>query len=279
MAEPIFIGGISLARLLLFLFVFVLVLVFGNAVYSLIRRSFDQRISKRSSKWFARSFQYLILGGGFYLSIYKILKLDLTAMAASLGVLGIVIALSSQQILQNILAGVLIFIQRPVSLEDWVSVGFPDTGINRVKDIRLTKTTLEDKDGRIIYVPNSILVTSKIINYTRMSFIEMPVELKVPYNKLEKAKKLIFATISENVRILPQVSADERSIVRKLLKIKSSQKIPEEKFVPRILLTGISDSIATISVRVWVREIQYKEVIISEFLSSLAKKMKKEKIW
>jgi len=247
------------------------------AVKHIIRRILDPKITKKTSKWIAKGLQSLIIITGLYYSIYKILNLDLTALAASLGIIGIIIAFSSQQIMQNALAGILIALQRPIRLEDWIEVGFPATGINRVKDIRLTNTLLEDKDGKLIYIPNSLIINSKVINYTQQSFIEIPFQLKVPYSKVDKAKKIILGSIQENQKILPTVSKKENSIIKKILN--HNPEGLKDRFNPDILISEISKDDITLNIKFWIRSIEKKDEIVSEFLNSLSLKLKKNKIF
>jgi small conductance mechanosensitive channel len=48
-------------------------------------------------------------------------------------------------------------------------------------------------------------------------------------------------------------------------------------FQPRILVSDVSDSGVTLSIRLWIREVNKKDEIISEFLEDLLKKFKEEK--
>jgi len=50
-------------------------------------------------------------------------------------------------------------------------------------------------------------------------------------------------------------------------------------FEPRVLISDISDSKTTLSVRIWIREIDKKDEIISEFLEKLSEKFKEETIY
>ena len=62
-----------------------------------------------------------------------------------MGLVGVAIAFASQQIISNLLSGLLISFTRPIQLEDWVEVGLaPSTGVCRVKDINLMATVLRD---------------------------------------------------------------------------------------------------------------------------------------
>lgn len=286
MAEnKIFIGNVTLETFLLFLFTFILTLIVGNVSYLLMRRLLDVKLSPRNSKLIARATHYAVIVLGLYLGIHHVLGEDLTALAASLGIIGIAVAFSSQQIIQNLVAGVLIVIQRPIQLEDWIEIGgAPETGVCKVKDITLTTTTLRNINGKLVYTPNSVLLSSRIINYTKSGFVEIPVQLTIPYgSNFEKIKRIVIEVANENAWILPNVPVEEKSIMTKILELHHIKRLSEQNFnikmlEPKVLISDFSGSKITLSIRIWIREVNKKDGIVSEFLDSLLKRLREEKI-
>lgn len=283
--DSIFIGNVTLESFLLFLFSFILTLILGNVSYFVMRRFFDDKLTLRNSKLLARATQYAVLALGIYLGIHLVLREDLTALAASLGVIGIAIAFSSQQILQNLIAGVLIVLERPIQLEEWIEIGgAPETGVCRVKDITLTTTVLRNSNGRLIYVPNSAILSSRIINYSKSGFVELPVQLTIPYGAdIERIKGIISDVANENAWILPNVPMEEKSMMTQLLEMPRFKRLFDrdfdiKMFEPKIMVSDISSSKITLSIRIWIREINKKDVIVSEFLDALVKRLRDEHI-
>ena len=186
----ILIGNVNIENFLIFIFIFFITAVAGNASYAMIRKLLDDRLSHRNSKIISKAIEYIIFIAGLSYGFYFILGLELKAFAASLGIIGIAVAFASQQIIQNLMAGLLIAVSRPVQLDDWIEMS--GTGISNVKDITLIRTVLRDSSGRLYYIPNSVLISSTIINYTRSGFVEIPVSLKVPHGSdIEKIRKVI----------------------------------------------------------------------------------------
>ncbi|HUV02544.1 MAG TPA: mechanosensitive ion channel domain-containing protein [Desulfobacteria bacterium] len=281
--NKVLIGTVTLESFLLFLFAFILTLIVGNVAYVVVRRLLDGRLSRRNSKLLARATHYAVLLGGIYLGIHHVLGKDLTAFAASLGIFSIALAFSSQQIIQNLIAGLLIAIERPIQLEEWIEVGgAPETGVCKVKDITLTTTVLRNTNGRLIYLPNSALLSSRIINYTKSGFVELPVQLSVPYGSdLEKLKKTILEVANENAWILPNVPLEEKSMMTQLVEMPRFKRFFEpdfnvKMFEPKILIADVSGSKITLSIRIWIREVNKKDGIVSEFLDAVLKRMKEE---
>jgi small conductance mechanosensitive channel len=283
--DKIFIGNVTLEAFLLFLFTFILTLIVGNVAYVLMRRLLDVRLSRRNSKLLARATHYTVLLGGIYLGIRHVLGEDLTAFAASLGIFSIALAFSSQQIIQNLIAGILIAIERPIQLEEWVEMGgAPETGICKVKDITLTTTVLRNMNGRIIYVPNSVLLSSRIVNYTKSGFVELPVQLTIPCSSdIEEIKRIVLEVADENAGILPNVPLEEKSMMTQLLEMPRFKRLFEpdfnvQMFEPKVLITGISGSNITLSIRIWLREVNKKDEIVSEFLDAVLQRLKEANV-
>ncbi|MBU3967021.1 MAG: mechanosensitive ion channel family protein [Euryarchaeota archaeon] len=246
----------------------------------------DDKLSKRISKLVARLTEYAIFLLGSYYGIYYVLKLDLNALIASLGIISIVVALASRQIIQNFISGILISIERPIRIGDWVEVGMPGIsssvqGISKVKDVTLTRTVLRNKNGRLFYIPNSTIISSSVINYTKSGFVELTIPLVIPYTyDSEKVKKIIKKEADMHPKILPNVHPEEKYIITKLFKLTNiklyKNQVNMSSFEPNVLISDISDSKITLNIRIWIREIDKKDEIISELLETSLKKFKEE---
>ena len=278
----IFIGNVTLENFLIFLFIFLLTVIVANISYALMRRLLDDKLSLGNSKLIARIIEYAFYTLGFYYGVLYVLKMDLSALIASLGIFSIALAFGAQQIIQNFIAGVLISILRPIELDDWVEIS--DTGISNIKEIKLTRTVLRNRNGKLFFVPNSVLVSTIIINYTKSGFIEIPVPLSISYScDFEKVKNIVKEVAQGHPKILPNVSRMEKDIISKLFelsnfKILFKDKMDMSMFEPGVLISDISDSKITLSLRIWIREIDKKDEIVSEFLEKLMTKFKVEKI-
>ncbi|MGD0057379.1 MAG: mechanosensitive ion channel family protein [Methanomassiliicoccales archaeon] len=249
------------------------------------RRFLDSRLPKRNSKLAARMAEYIILGIGIFVGIYQVLNLALEAFAATLGILGIGAAFASQQIAQNLMAGIMIGLERRIQLEDWIDIGgTPDTKPARVKDITLTKSILLDPSGKLVIVPNSTIIGSKVINYTKAGFFEVPLPLTLPLNAdIDKAKRIILDVADKHEKILPNLPPEEKKAAVRAIQLPQFKRLFEnsislESFCPRVLITDISNAKVTLSIRIWIREVSKKDDIVSDFLGVLFKRLREEKI-
>ncbi len=271
--------------MVVFIFLLFFTLFLSRAAYILFRRGFDIRLGKRRSKMYARGLEYTIIATGLSFGLTQIFKVDITAIAATLGLAGIVIALASQQILQNVLAGMLIGVERQVQLEDWVDIGgLPETKPARVKDITLTKTILLDPQGKMLIVPNSVIMNSKVINYTKAGFFEVPLRLMINMDEdIERVKKIVLEEADKDPHVLPKVPKEEKVEVLRVMHLRRlislfENKISFEMFSPRVLIADISDGRVTLSIRIWMREVNRRDDYVSEFLDRLYSRLKAENI-
>jgi MscS family membrane protein len=92
-------------------------------------------------------------------------QINLLGLVASLGIGGIAIAFASQKILEQILWSVVLYIDRPFNVDDYIHL--PDGTLGRVESIgwRSTKVRLSGKNTLVI-APNSNLAQVNIENLT-----------------------------------------------------------------------------------------------------------------
>lgn len=92
-------------------------------------------------------------------------QINILGLVASLGIGGIAVAFAAQKTLEQLLGGIVIYLDRPFAIDDYIHL--PDGTLGRVESIgwRSTKIRASGK-GSLIIVPNSILTQVSIENLT-----------------------------------------------------------------------------------------------------------------
>jgi len=98
------------------------------------------------------------------LFLFTQLGIDIKAIAASLGVGGIAIALASKDTLANFFGSLNIMTDNSFSQGDWIKTSDVE---GTVVDIRMRTTRIRTFDNAMITVPNSQLANSHIINWSK----------------------------------------------------------------------------------------------------------------
>lgn len=96
--------------------------------------------------------------------------LSLTPVFYTSGVVSIVIGLAVQDVLSNLLAGLLLSVDRPYDVGDWVHIGETE---GAVVEINWRTTKLRDRQGDYVDIPNSTIAKERIVNHNRPSSLHL----------------------------------------------------------------------------------------------------------
>jgi small-conductance mechanosensitive channel len=134
-------------------FVMTLVEVIGRAIVASFRR--------RGIEPVGQSIRTIIRGAVYIILTVTIISTLLSnpALAISLGtVMGVIIGFATQNLISNVVSGMMLAIVRPVQIGDEITV----TGsTGNVKEIALIYTVLDTKD-RLYYVPSIVMFTGVV---------------------------------------------------------------------------------------------------------------------
>lgn len=277
---PLF-GTLTADRLIIFLLVVLIGALIGRIAHNLIRRALDERAGRRMSKLIARLVMYSILIAAISIAFNQVLQQELTGLIISLGFVGVALAIASQQIIGNMLSGIIISLTRPIQLEDWVEVGqIPTTGVCRVKDIKLMNTVLRDVEGRIIVIPNSLILNGKVVNYTQAGFTATQINLWVdPKSDMGLIRRIIYEEADRDERILPGIQEQEkRGIMLKLFRspgIRNLLDLNEDLSMlnPQVNILDLHGNRMRLNIRIWIREINKRDEIVSDFISAVRNRL------
>jgi small-conductance mechanosensitive channel len=90
------------------------------------------------------------------------LGVKLSGLLVAGGIVGLAIGFASQNIVENLLAGIILMLERPIKIGNGVNID-GTTGI--VEDIQIMSTTLRSYDGLYIRLPNQKVLTANITNF------------------------------------------------------------------------------------------------------------------
>ena len=156
---------VSTFRLIVGIVLLVAVLVLSGKLSSLL----DRRIAKRTHinaglrYTIARLLRYLVLVIGIVAVLKGAFELDLTSIAVVFTALSVGIGFGLQYIAADIASGFILLFERPVRVGDRITIG-EDEG--DVQSIKLRTTILYTNDRIAIIVPNSRLVSQRVINWS-----------------------------------------------------------------------------------------------------------------
>jgi len=132
--------------------------------------------------------QYLIIALGAIFVLQE-LKFDVTALIASLGVVGIGISLASQDTVANLFGFAAIISDNPFKVGDFIKTQAV-TGI--VESVGMRSTRIRQLDQGLVTVPNNLLSSAIVLNWSRLEKRRLNVTLTVTYGTTsEQMRQLV----------------------------------------------------------------------------------------
>jgi small conductance mechanosensitive channel len=188
----------------------VLILIAGILVSGWVSRWLTAALGRRDLEpplrlLFART-GWALCFAVFVLMALQNLGVELLPLVAGLGVAGAGIALATQGVLSNIVAGLSIIFSKPFKVGEYIAIAGVE-GV--VESITLFNTTLGHVDRSLVVVPNRKVVGEILHNYGRIRQVE--VSVGVAYDSdLAVVVELIRAVLGAN----PHVLRDPQPVVQ-----------------------------------------------------------------
>ena len=141
------------------------------------------------------------------LIILQIWGINLTPVIAGLGVTGVVLGFALQESISNIFSGLLLALNNPFGIGDYVLLGSIEGTVTGMDAICVT---LLSGDNKKITISNKIVLADAIVNYSSSDIRRVDMAVSVAYGSdLEKAKEVI----TNLLKSYPEVLADKPVVV------------------------------------------------------------------
>lgn len=167
---------ISITDIVTSLVVFALVL----GITRVLQRALSDRILPETH--LAVGVQHSLAAGFGYVGIIlaitltlSTLGIDLSNIALIAGALSVGIGFGLQNVVNNFVSGLILLIERPIQVGDWVVVG---TNEGRVKRISVRATEIETFQRASVIIPNAELLSNSVTNWTHkdnLGRVDIPV--------------------------------------------------------------------------------------------------------
>lgn len=189
---------------------------------------FVVRVSLRTIKWLLRrntqiddtqrllieKLTGIVLFGIAALAGIDLLGIDLTALAMFSGALGLAVGFGLQKTVGNLIAGIILLMDRSIKPGDVIVVGDGSmmgggnggsfANVGRVAKIGIRAVSVITRDGKKHLIPNELLMTQPVENWSYSSR-DVRVRMRIPVgydSDLRLAQSLIIAAAKGNPRVL-----------------------------------------------------------------------------
>jgi MscS family membrane protein len=141
-------------------------------------------------------------------------NINVLGLTASLGLGGIAVAFAAQQTLQQLLGGIVLYIDKPFVVDDYI--GLPDGTFGRVESIGLRSTKIRNSGkGTLTIVPNNSLTNMSIENFAVAKKIVSLIYLNFYREVLEDERALIRQVILESTNDIFGIDSRNTDVIFK----------------------------------------------------------------
>lgn len=130
---------------------------------------------------------YLLLSGATIVVLLAFLGVPPENLFTSLSLVAASIAIVSKDYISEIISGMIISFSREISIGDYIKIG-PNKG--KIIDLNLTKIVFLNEDDDIMYIPNTTVFNSEIVNYTRKQIKRVSIEFEVDIKAIKNIEAL-----------------------------------------------------------------------------------------
>jgi len=160
-----------------------------------------QTLTETTKELVLKTFQ-IGLFVGIALIILQIAGIDLTAFVVFGGAIGVGLGFGLQQIASNFISGIIILLDRSITVGDFIEL--EDGRAGTLRELTMRSATLETFDGKDIMVPNEVFITTTFVNWTHNNRKQRyPIVFEVAYGTdLEKLFDILREVVSSHPQVL-----------------------------------------------------------------------------
>ena len=154
---------------------------------------------------FVRKSLRVFIIGLAVLMLVQNLGYSISGLLASLGLGGLAVALAAKDSLSNIFGSLMIILDRPFTIGDWIKAGDME---GTVEEVGFRSTRIRTFPKTLITVPNSVLMNMSIDNFSQMPKRRIKLTVGVTYATSPEQMRRAVAAIRALLRRHPQIDQE-----------------------------------------------------------------------
>jgi small-conductance mechanosensitive channel len=202
-------GGVTLLDVIKSILILFITVILVRILTLYIRRLLKDRVDKDQVGIITKVVSYSIIFIAL-ISILPHLGIPLRGLTLTGGIVGIILGFASQTVVSNFISGIFLIIEKPLKIGDQVEI---DGVTGFVEDVRIISTTLRTYEGIYVRIPNNMVFTTKLTNFTGNIVRRFEYSVGIRYSDdasraIELIKELINGYSFALVEPAPQVFVD-----------------------------------------------------------------------
>ena len=206
----------------------------GLKVIAILIKAIDKLMTNRgvdeTLKPFLNNLLTWTLKFALFIVVAGQVGIDTMSFMAVFGAAGLAIGLALQGTLSNFASGVMLLVFKPFKIGDFIDAA---GHMGTVEEIGIFVTNLRDPQNRLIIIPNSMVGSGSLTNFSNAPKIQARLAVGISYDSnIEQARKVILAVLAKDDRISKEDNLE-------------------------VLVSELGDSSVNLSVRYWCSVADY----------------------
>jgi small conductance mechanosensitive channel len=180
-----------------------LFLVFFWLVYRTVRRVVvgsmkSAGVDASIQDMLGRLIKWSVMGFGVVIACNQI-GIQIAALLTGVSIVGLAVGFAAQETLANFIAGIVIFMDKPFRIGDWVEV---DSTYGQIERVTFRSTRIITGAGEIVVYPNTHMLASKLSNHTTHPVTRVRVDIGIAYKEsIAAAREVLLSIVKDDERI------------------------------------------------------------------------------
>lgn len=192
----------SLGKLLMGIFLLIIgYMLSQRGARTVERRVLTRFVQEDSLRYTLRRFIFFFFLFLSTLFTLGALNVPITIFTVFGGALAVGIGFGSQQVINNFISGILVLVERPIRVGDFVEV---EGVTGQVVSIGIRATNIRTGTNSIVIIPNTVFIQGKLVNWTLAGSVGVAVRVGVSYQTdVKRFAQLAITTVGQIGDVLP----------------------------------------------------------------------------
>lgn len=206
--NALLVTGVKVAEAVFWIIVFLKLMNIAIIVYIEKTKSARSKLDRQLTPILGKVLHGLIIFIGF-LHILTLFGVDPATVLAGASIGGIALAFAAQDSVKNLIGTIVIFLDKPFQLDDWVVIGGVEGSVERVG---LRSTRVRGADTTMYQIPNSKVTEMEINNMGMRVYRRYTTELGIRYDTPPELIESFMEGIKEIIRLHPETRSQSYNV-------------------------------------------------------------------
>jgi small conductance mechanosensitive channel len=219
------------------LFLLVFWLIYRGIRRMAVRNMKQGEVDSSIRDLLASLIKWVVMGFGIVIACNQ-LGIPIVAMLTGVSIIGLAVGFAAQETLANFIAGIVIFLDKPFKVGDWIQI---DGTFGQVKRVSFRSTRILDLDGEVIVLPNTHMLSTKVANHTTHPLNRVSIPVGISYRaSIDDARKALLALTEGDARLAKEPP-------------------------PEVIVASLGDSAVNLVLRMWILNEALEKKILYEY--------------